>query len=134
MSGDIGHALANGNVALAEKLAADWARRFPGGFYIEIQRAGHPGTESYIRDAVQIASRLACRWWRPTRSSSPGARTSRPTRPGCASPRATCLPTSAGPKDFTEEQYFKSQAEMCALFADSPRRSRTVSRSPAAAR
>ncbi|MBP7393237.1 MAG: PHP domain-containing protein, partial [Zoogloea sp.] len=56
--GDIGHALANGNHAVAEALAADWARRFPDAFYIELQRAGHPGTETYIREAVQIAARL----------------------------------------------------------------------------
>ena len=34
------------------------ARLFPDAFYIEIQRAGHPGTESYIRHAVELAGRL----------------------------------------------------------------------------
>src|SRR5574343_77056 len=57
--GDVGQAIANGNPALAEKLAADWAQRFPEAFYIELQRAGHPGTELYIREALQIAARLA---------------------------------------------------------------------------
>ncbi|MBT9497202.1 MAG: PHP domain-containing protein, partial [Zoogloea sp.] len=56
--GDIAHALANGNPLVAEKLAADWAQRFPDAFYIEIQRAGHPGTEAYIREALHIAATL----------------------------------------------------------------------------
>lgn len=47
-----------GGQIVAEALAADWARRFRDAFYIELQRAGHPGTETYIREAVQIAARL----------------------------------------------------------------------------
>ena len=58
MSGDIGAAIAAGNVEQAEQLAADWARLFPDAFYIEIQRAGLPGTEGYIRNAVDLAGRL----------------------------------------------------------------------------
>ncbi|HRH75486.1 MAG TPA: PHP domain-containing protein, partial [Zoogloea sp.] len=118
--GDIGHALANGNVALAEKLAADWASRFPGGFYVEIQRAGHPGTEVYIRDALQIASRLdlpvvathPIQFTRPEDFKAHEARV-------CIA-QGYVLADKRRPKDFTPEQYFKTQDEMYALFADIP--------------
>ena len=130
----MGHALAAGNTRLAEQLAADWSRRFPGGFYIELQRAGHPGTETYIREAVAIAAKLELPVVATHPISSPAPKTSRPTRPGCASPRATCCPTSAGPKDFTEQQYFPRPRTRWRRSSPTCRRpSRTTSRSPAAA-
>ncbi len=118
--GDIGHALANGNLGLAEKLAADWAARFPGSFYVEIQRAGHPGTETYIRDALQIASRLdlpvvathPIQFTRPEDFKAHEARV-------CIA-QGNVLADKRRPKEFTPEQYFKTQDEMCALFADIP--------------
>ena len=118
--GDIGHALANGNTQLAETFAADWARRFPDGFYIELQRAGHPGTESYIRDAVQLAARLdlpvvathPIQFTRPEDFKAHEARV-------CIA-QGHVLADKRRPKDFTPEQYFKTQDEMCALFADIP--------------
>jgi DNA polymerase-3 subunit alpha len=115
--GDIGQALANGNVRLAEQLAADWAQRFPGGFYIEIQAPalGTEATSAKPGDRGQVI----CRWWPPTRSSSPGRRTSRPTRPGSASPRAMCCPTSAG-RGLHRAAVFQDPGRDVRLFADIP--------------
>ncbi|WP_374488726.1 DNA polymerase III subunit alpha [Zoogloea sp.] len=118
--GDVGQAIANGNPALAEKLAADWAQRFPEAFYIELQRAGHPGTELYIREALQIAARLALpvvathpiQFTRPEDFKAHEARV-------CIA-QGHVLADKRRPRDFTEEQYFKTQAEMAALFADLP--------------
>ena len=118
--GDIGQALAAGNLALAERLAADWAARFPDAFYIELQRAGHPGTEAYIRDAVGLASRLALpvvathpvQFTRPEDFKAHEARV-------CIA-QGTVLADKRRARDFTEAQYFKTQDEMCALFADLP--------------
>ena len=44
--GDVGHALAGGNAAAAEKLADAWSKLFPGRYYLEVQRAGAPNTAS----------------------------------------------------------------------------------------
>ncbi|MBS0368667.1 MAG: DNA polymerase III subunit alpha [Proteobacteria bacterium] len=118
--GDVGHALANGNTRLAEQLAADWARRFPGGFYIEIQRSGHPGTETYIREVLQIAASLELpvvathpiQFTKPEDFKAHEARV-------CIS-QGNVLADKRRPRDFTEQQYFKTQAEMCELFADIP--------------
>ncbi len=118
--GDVGHALANGNMQMAESLAADWARRFPDSFYIELQRAGHPGTETYIREAVQLASRLnlpvvathPIQFIRPEDFKAHEARV-------CIA-EGYVLADKRRPKDFTEQQYFKTQDEMAALFADIP--------------
>ncbi len=118
--GDVGHALAAGNTRLAEQLAADWSRRFPGGFYIELQRAGHPGTETYIREALAIATKLELpvvathpiQFARPEDFKAHEARV-------CIA-EGYVLSDKRRPKDFTEQQYFKTQDEMAALFADLP--------------
>jgi len=55
MGGDIGMALANGNEALARKLATNWSRVFPGAFYIELQRAGHAGTDDEVLGRLHLA-------------------------------------------------------------------------------
>jgi len=120
MDGDIGHALANGNADLAERLAADWARLFPDAFYIEVQRAGHPGTETYIRHALQIASRLDL----PVVATHPvqflKREDFRAHEARVCIAQGYVLADKRRPRDFTEEQYLKSQDEMCALFADIP--------------
>ncbi len=118
--GDVGQAIANGNVDLAERLAADWARLFPGAFYIELQRAGHPGTETYIRHALHIASRLDL----PVVATHPVQFLKREDFQAhearvCIA-QGYVLADKRRPRDFTEEQYLKSQDEMCALFADIP--------------
>ncbi|MBC9073720.1 DNA polymerase III subunit alpha [Thauera sp. CAU 1555] len=120
MHGDIGVALANGNAAQAEELAAEWARLFPGAFYIELQRAGHPGTERYIRQAVQIAGKLGLPVvaTHPVRFLKPDDFRAHEARVCIA--EGYVLADKRRPKNFTEEQYFKSQAQMCELFADLP--------------
>ncbi len=120
MKGDVGQALANGNVELAERLAAEWAALFPGAYYIELQRAGHPGAEAYVRQAVQLAGRLQLpvvathpiQFLKPEDYKAHEARV-------CIA-QGYVLADKRRPRDFTEEQYFKSQEEMCALFADIP--------------
>ncbi|HAG76393.1 MAG TPA: DNA polymerase III subunit alpha, partial [Thauera sp.] len=120
MSGDIGAAIAAGNRDLAEQLAADWARLFPGAFYIEVQRAGHPGTEAYIRHAVDIAGRLGL----PVVATHPvqflKREDFRAHEARVCIAQGYVLADKRRPRDFTEEQYLKSQAEMCELFADLP--------------
>jgi DNA polymerase-3 subunit alpha len=120
MRGDVGQALINGNAEQAERLAAEWAALFPGGYYIELQRAGHPGTEAYIRQAVLLAGKLGLpvvathpvQFLKPEDFKAHEARV-------CIA-QGYVLADKRRPRDFTEEQYLKSQDEMCALFADIP--------------
>ncbi len=120
MNGDIGAALAAGNRESAQRLAADWAERFPGSFYIELQRAGHAGTERYIRDALELADALDL----PVVATHPVqfARREdfRAHEARVCIAQGYVLADTRRPKPFTEEQYFKSQAEMAALFHDLP--------------
>jgi len=119
-SGDVGMALAQDNAAQAERLAQDWSKLFPGRFYIELQRAGAPQTEIYIRGAVALAGRLALpvvathpvQFMRPEEFTAHEARL-------CIA-EGYVLGDQRRPKVFTPESYFKSQAEMADLFADLP--------------
>jgi DNA polymerase III subunit alpha len=120
MQGDIAMAFAAGNLKAATALAKDWSQRFPDGFYVEIQRSGHPGTESYIQQAIQLASEMAL----PVVATHPVQFLKREDFKAhearvCIA-QGYVLADTRRPKNFTEEQYFKNQAEMTALFADLP--------------
>ena len=118
--GDVGSALDNGNLAAAERNAARWAGIFPGHFYLEVQRFGQPGMESHVCQTVALAAKLKL----PVVATHPvqflaqqefaahEARTCISEGEILANPRRT--------KSFNEQQNFKTQDEMAALFADLP--------------
>jgi DNA polymerase-3 subunit alpha len=120
LAGEVGIALAQDNVAAAERLAMQWARIFPGAYYIELQRAGHPGTEAYVARAAALASRLGLPVvaTHPVQFLAPGDFVAHEARTCIA--EGYVLSDQRRPRAFTAEQYFKSQAEMAALFADLP--------------
>ncbi|MES2932395.1 MAG: DNA polymerase III subunit alpha [Pseudomonadota bacterium] len=118
--GDIGIAIDNGNLALAERCAAHWAKIFPDNFYIEIQRAGQAGMENHVRQAVALAARLQL----PVVATHPIQFLSK--EEFTAHEARTCiaegemLANTRRVRRFNDQQCFKSQAEMAALFADLP--------------
>jgi len=120
LCGDVGHALLNGNDEQAEQAAADWARCFPGAFYLELQRAGHVGTETYIRGALRIAAKLGLPVvaTHPVQFLHPEDFKAHEARVCIA--QGYVVTDKRRPRDFTEQQYFKNQEEMCELFADIP--------------
>jgi DNA polymerase-3 subunit alpha len=118
--GDIGVALENGNLALAERCAQRWSKTFPGHFYIEVQRSGNPKAESALRAATQIAAKLQL----PVVATHPVQFLEQ--KEFTAHEARTCiaegeiLANARRVKRFTPEQYFKTQAQMAELFADMP--------------
>ena len=118
--GDIGIAFENGNVALAERCAKRWAEIFDQHFYIEVQRAGQPNMESLLRQSVALAARLDL----PVVATHPVQFLS--SEEFTAHEARTCISEGemlANPRRarrFNDQQCFKTQAEMVALFADMP--------------
>lgn len=118
--GDIGMAVDNGNVAAAERCARRWAEIFPGAFYVEIQRIDQPGMEVQVRQSVALAARLGL----PVVATHPTQFLSQ--EEFIAHEARTCiaegevLSSARRVRRFNEQQNFKSQAEMTALFADLP--------------
>jgi len=118
--GDVVHALAGGNAAAAEKLAASWAKLFPGRYYLEVQRAGAPGTEKLVGGTLALAASLKL----PVVATHPVQFLAREDFKAhearvCIS-QGYVLGDQRRPKLFTPEQYFKTQDEMAQLFADLP--------------
>jgi len=120
VAGDVGGALLADQTAAAERLAAEWARIFPGAYYIELQRAGHAHTEGYIDAAVRLAGRLGL----PVVAAHPVQFLRREDYKAhearvCIS-EGYVLADQRRPRAVTPESYLKTQAQMAALFADLP--------------
>ncbi len=119
-AGDAGQALAAGNDAAAERLAADWAGLFPGRYYLELQRAGAAQTEPLIGRSLALAVKLGLPVvaTHPVQFLARGDFRAHEARVCIA--QGTMLGDPRRPKLFTPEQYFKSQDEMARAFADLP--------------
>ncbi|MFO7188940.1 MAG: DNA polymerase III subunit alpha, partial [Pseudomonadota bacterium] len=120
MQGDVGAALLQDNFEAAKRLCAEWSQYFPGSYYIELQRAGVPGTERYIENAVQLAGELGL----PVVATHPvqflRRNDFRAHEARVCIAEGYVLADRRRPRLYTEEMYFKSQAEMAELFADLP--------------
>jgi len=104
----------------AERLAHAWADRFPGRFYIELQRYGQPHAEALVARSVGLASRLGL----PVVATHPvqflDAEDFRAHEARVCIASGHILGDPRRPRRFTAGQYFKRQDEMAALFADIP--------------
>ncbi len=118
--GDVGQSLLADREAAADQLAQRWLRRFPGSYFLEVQRAGRETDERHTRLAARLGARLGI----PVVATHPvqflareefrahEARVCIAEGEILANPRRT--------RRYTEQQYFKTQAEMAELFADLP--------------
>ncbi|MBC7415106.1 MAG: DNA polymerase III subunit alpha [Herminiimonas sp.] len=118
--GDIGIAIENGNLELAERCARRWAAIFDQHFYIEIQRAGQPNMEQLVRHSVALADRLQLPVvaTHPVQFLSAEQFTAHEARTCISEGEILANPRRA--RRFNDQQCFKTQAEMGALFADLP--------------
>jgi DNA polymerase III subunit alpha len=127
--GDVGQALAADNARLGYKLAREWQALFPGRYYIEVQRPG-PGAmtggaaavpvENCVQSALKLASELELPVvaTHPVQFVKPDDFRAHEARV-CIS-EGYVLSDQRRPRRFVADQYFKTQAEMAALFADIP--------------
>ena len=118
--GVVGTALLAGDTDRARVAAQRLAGLFPGRFYLEVQRAGLPTNETHVRALVPLAAELGL----PVVATHPIEFAEADDFD--AHEARVCVAegeTLANPKRikrFSREQYFKTQAQMAALFADLP--------------
>ncbi len=118
--GDVGVALAAGNLEAAADLARKWEARFPGAFYLELQRTGQPQVEAHVRAAAALAASLGL----PVVATHPVQFLARDDFR--AHEARVCIAEGeilANPRRvsrFAETQYFCTQQEMVERFADLP--------------
>jgi DNA polymerase-3 subunit alpha len=118
--GAVGQALMAQDPSRARELARRLSDLFPNRFYIELQRAGQPGNEAHLRLAVPLAAelKLPVVATHPVQFLGPEDFEAHEARVCVAEGETLTNPRRV--KRFTREQYFKSQAQMEALFADIP--------------
>ncbi len=120
MQGEIGKALLADNLEEAKRLAEHWGSLFKNSFYLELQRVGRPDEERYIAHAIDLALAtdlpiVATNDVRFIYQKDFAAHEVRV----CIN-QGRVLDDTRRPKDYTEQQYLRSTAEMLTLFADIP--------------
>lgn len=118
--GAVGQALLAQDPERARASARRLSALFPARFYIELQRAGQPANEAHVRAAVPLAAelKLPVVATHPVQFLAPEDFEAHEARVCVAEGETLTNPRRV--KRFTREQYFKSQAQMEALFADIP--------------
>ena len=118
--GAVGQALLAGDEARAEQLALRLASIFPQRFFIEVQRAGLRSNVAHVGAAVPLAARLGLPVvaTHPVQFAQADDFEAHEARVCVAEGETLANPKRV--KRFSRAQYFKTQAEMAALFADLP--------------
>ena len=118
--GNITQALRDDKPETALGNARDWAALFAGRFYLELQRYGQPHAEHVIDGLLEIgaALQLPAVATHPVQFVAPEDFKAHEARVCIA--EGMMLGDPRRPRPYTTEQYFKSQDEMVALFADLP--------------
>ena len=118
--GAVGLALLAGDTERARRAALRLSALFPGRFYLELQRAGLPTHDAHVRAAVPLAAELGLPVvaTQPIEFALPDDFDAHEARVCVAEGEALANPKRI--KRFSREQYFKTQAQMAALFADLP--------------
>jgi len=119
-AGPVGQALMQGDTSRAAEIALQLASIFTHRFYLELQRAGRPEDSAHVVAAVKLASRLSLPVvaTHPVQFLTEDDYESHEARV-CIS-EGEILGNQRRVRKFTRDQYFKSSAEMQALFADVP--------------
>lgn len=118
--GDIGQALLANDERKAERLLKEWSAIFSDRFYIELQRTGRHNEEDYIHAAVALATKhqvpvVATNEVRFLTQDDFEAHEAR-----VCIHSGYVLDDQSRPRDYSEQQYLRSAAEMTELFADIP--------------
>ena len=118
--GDLGKALLAHDTTQTKQVVNFWLTHFPNRYYIELRRTGSTDQENYIEAALTLAEAEALpviatndvRFIERDDFEAHEARVCIHEGFILADPRR--------PKHYTDQQYFRSQEEMLALFADIP--------------
>jgi DNA polymerase-3 subunit alpha len=118
--GDIGLAILQNNPQQAEIQARKWADLFPERFYLEIQRDGHSNETMLVQQSLALAHQLNLPVVATQAVQFLNAEGFRAHEARVCIAEGYTLDDKRRPKNFTGQQYFKTQAEITQLFADIP--------------
>lgn len=118
--GEIGQALLGERLDESQALLQEWMTVFSGDFFLELQRTNRPNDEECLHASLALASQFGCpvvatndvMFMRPEEFEAHEARV-------CIN-QGRILDDPHRPRRYSDQQYFRSSEEMCALFADIP--------------
>ena len=118
--GDVGKALLKGNNELAQQLASFYQEHFPDRYYLELIRTGRENEENYLHMAVAFAQEQQL----PVVATNEVVFLSEEFFDAheirVAIHDGFTLDDKRRPKNYSNQQYLRTEQEMCELFADIP--------------
>jgi len=119
-AGELGQALLGGKSDMAAEGLRYWMDLYPGRFYLELHRTGREGDEAHVHAAVALATQMGCpvvatndvRFLDASEFEAHEARV-------CIGEGRT-LDDPRRARQYTDQQYLRSPAEMAQLFEDIP--------------
>ncbi|WP_437214361.1 DNA polymerase III subunit alpha [Pectobacterium sp. LFLA-215] len=118
--GDVGRFLLRGNQTQAEQCLAFYQEHFPQRYYLELTRTSRPDEESYLHAAVELATKHGL----PVVATNEVCFISTDDFDAheirVAIHDGYTLDDPKRPRNYSPQQYMRSEEEMCELFADIP--------------
>ncbi|EPA8653633.1 DNA polymerase III subunit alpha [Photobacterium damselae] len=119
-TGDVGKALLKGNQSMVEQCVAFYQTYFPDSYYLELVRTGRSDEEAYLHFAIELAEKaqLPVVATNDVRLLSADQFEAHEIRVAIHDGYTLADPNR--PKNYSAQQYLRSEEEMCELFADIP--------------
>lgn len=117
--GEVGRAIVAGNGQEGEILQ-NWMRVFPDSFYLEIQRTGRANDEQIVHASVELAKQYGCPLVATNEVMFIKEDDFEAHEVRVCINQGRTLEDPTRPKEYSEQQYFRSQEEMIELFSDIP--------------
>ncbi|MFG0906825.1 DNA polymerase III subunit alpha [Photobacterium damselae] len=119
-TGDVGKALLKGNQNMVEQCVVFYQTYFPDSYYLELVRTGRPDEEAYLHFAIELAEKaqLPVVATNDVRLLSADQFEAHEIRVAIHDGYTLADPNR--PKNYSAQQYLRSEEEMCELFADIP--------------
>jgi DNA polymerase-3 subunit alpha len=118
--GDVGKALVKGNKALVSEMVAFYQQYFPDSYYLELIRTGRDDEENYLHLAVDLASQVSLPVVATNEVVFLNAIDFDAHEIRVAIHDGYTLDDKRRPKRYSNQQYLRTEAEMCELFSDIP--------------
>ncbi|MEH0834734.1 DNA polymerase III subunit alpha [Pectobacterium cacticida] len=118
--GDVGQFLLRGNQAQAEQCLAFYQEHFPQRYYLELIRTSRPDEESYLHAAVELATKYGLPVVATNEVCFMSSEDFDAHEIRVAIHDGYTLDDPKRPRHYSPQQYLRSEAEMCELFADIP--------------
>ncbi|OBU43134.1 DNA polymerase III subunit alpha [Photobacterium damselae] len=119
-TGDVGKALLKGNQNMVEQCVAFYQTYFPDSYYLELVRTSRSDEEAYLHFAIELAEKaqLPVVATNDVRLLSADQFEAHEIRVAIHDGYTLADPNR--PKNYSAQQYLRSEEEMCELFADIP--------------